>query len=140
MAGKVVGRVAVGIVCFWGFALITLFFFYSVSPWTDPNEIPFFHSRLLDSALFGMAGLTSLFVIARLIQGRRWAWWTAFVVSIFTLGWGVFFFYSSLHPQTDFARSESGFGLGVSMILMTPSAMCTVLLALPCVRRRLTPS
>jgi drug/metabolite transporter (DMT)-like permease len=140
MAGNVGGRVAVGIVCCWGFALTALSFFYAVGPWTDPKEIPVFHSRLLDTALFGMAGLISLFVIARLIQGRRWAWWTAFVVSILILGLGAFLFYSSLHARTDFERSESGSALGVSMILMTPAAMCSVLLALPGVRRRFTPS
>jgi hypothetical protein len=140
MTGNVGGRVGVGIVCCWGFALTALSFFYAVGPCSDPKEIPVFHSRLLDTALFGMAGLISLFVIAKLIQGRHWAWWTAFVVSILILGLGAFLFYSSLHARTDFERSESGFGLGVSMILMTPTAMCSVLLALPCVRRRFTPS
>ena len=140
MTGNVGGRVAVGIVCCWAFAFTVLSFFYAVGPWADPKEIPVFHSRLLDTALFGMAGLISLFVIAKLIQGRHWAWWTAFMVSILILGLGAFLFYSSLHARTDFERSESGFALGVSMILMTPTAMCSVLLALPCVRRRFTPS
>lgn len=131
-------RVAVGIVCCWGFALTALLVFYAASPWIDHREIPVFRSRPLDTVLFGAAGLTCLFVIARLIQGRRWAWWTAFAVSTVILGLGAFLLYSSLHAQTEFERSESGFGLGVSIILMTPTAMCSVLLALPCVRRTFT--
>jgi hypothetical protein len=140
MAENVGGRVAVGIVCCWGFALTALLLFYAVNPWIDHREVPIFHSRPSDTALFGATGLICLFVIARLIQGRRWAWWTAFAVSILVLGLGAFLFYSSLHAQTDFERSESGFGLGVSMILMTPTAICSILLVLPCVRRRFTPS
>ena len=139
MAGNVGGRVAVGIVCCWGFALTALLFFYAVNPWIDHRVIPVFHSLSSNTVLFGAAGLICLFVFARLIQGRRWAWWTAFAVSILILGLGAFLFYSSLHARTDFERSESGFGLGLSMILMTPTAMCSVLLALPCVRRRFMP-
>ena len=130
-------RAAVGIVGFWGFALTALLLFYAASPWIDHRAIPVFRSRVLDTVLFGVVGLICLFVIARLIQARRWAWWTAFAVSTVILGLGAFLFYSSLHAQTEFERSESGFGLGVSIILMAPSAMCSVLLALPCVRRTL---
>ena len=140
MARRVGERVAVGIVCCWGFAFAALLFFYAVGPWTDHQVIPFFGSRLLDTMLFGTAGLICVFVIARLIQGRRWAWWTAFAVSILMLGFGAFLLYSSLHAQTDFERSESGFGIGISIILLAPTVMCSVLLALPCVRRILVPS
>jgi len=133
-------RVAIGIVCCCGFAVAALLFLYAANPWIDHTEIPLFHSRASDTVLFGVAGLFCLFVIARLIQGRRWAWWTAFAVSTVVLGLGAFLLYSSLHAQTDFERSESGFGLGVSIILMIPTAICSVLLALPCVRRRFTAS
>lgn len=139
MAGKVAGRVAVGIVCCWGFALAALLFLYAVSPWIDHKEIPFFGSRASDTALFGAAELICVFVILRFIQGKRWAWWTAFAVSTLILGLGALLLYSSLHARTDFERSESGFGFGVSIILMTPSAICSALLALPCVRRRFAP-
>ena len=140
MIEKIVGKTALGIVCSCGFAFSALLLFYAVSPWTDPKVIPVFHSRLLGSVLFGAAVLICVFVIAQLIRGRRWAWWTAFAVSTLILGLGSFFLYSSLNARTDFERSESGFGLGVSIILMTPTAICSVLLALPCVRRRFAPS
>lgn len=130
------GRVAVGIVCCWGFSLAALLFFYAAGPWIDHGEIPVFHSRPLDTLLFGAAGLICILVIAKLVQGRRWAWWTAFAMSTVILGLGALLFYSSLRAQTDFERSESGFGIGVSIIAMTPAVMCCVLLALPCVRRR----
>lgn len=140
MVGNLGRRVAVGIVCCWGFAFAALLFFYALSPWIDHKEIPVFGSRLLDTVLFGAAGLICVFVIARLIQGKRWAWWAAFAVSTLILALGAFFFYASMHARTDFERSESGFGLGVSIILMAPTAICSVLLALPCVRRRFAPS
>ena len=140
MATNAGARLAVGIVCCCGFAFAALLFFCAVGPWTDHRAIPVFGSRPLDTLLFGTAGMICVFVIARLIQGRRWAWWTAFAVSILMLGFGAFLLYSSLHAQTDFERSESGFGLGISIILLAPTVMCSVLLALPCVRRRFAPS
>jgi hypothetical protein len=119
------------IVCCWGFALAALLFFYAASPWIEHRAIPLFHAGIADALLFGAAGLICLFVITRLIQGRRWAWWTALAVSTVVLALGALLLYSSLHAKTDFERSESGFGIGVSMILITPTAMCTALLVLP---------
>ena len=140
MAGKVAGRVAVGVVCFWGFVFAALLFVYAVNPWIDHKEIPVFSSRASDTALFGAAGLVCVFVILRFIQRRRWAWWTVLGVSTVIFGIGAFVLYSSLRARTDFERSESGFGIGVSTILMTPTAICGVLLSLPCVRRRFASS
>jgi hypothetical protein len=140
MIGKIVGKVALGIVCSCGFAFSALLLFYAVGPWTDPKAIPVFHSRLLDSALFGAAGLLCVFVIAQLIRGRRWAWWTAFAVSTLILGLGLFFLYSSLNARTDFERSESGFGIGISIILIMPTFVSSALLLLPSVRRMFLPS
>jgi len=136
MAGNVAGKVALGIVCCCGFALAALSFLYAVNPWIDHKEIPVFGSPPSDTVLFAAAGLICAFVTTRLIQGRRWAWWTAFVVSVVILGSGAFLLYSSLRPQNDFERSESGFGVGISIILTAPSFIASVLLALPCVRRR----
>ena len=110
-------KIAIGIVCCWGFALAGMLFFYAAGPWIEHRVIPSFHSRVADTLLFGAAGLICLFVITRLIQGRRWAWWTAFAVSTIILALGASLLYSSLHAKTDFERSESGFGIGVSMIL-----------------------
>jgi hypothetical protein len=133
-------KLAIGIVCCWGFALAALLFLYAASPWIDHRAIPSFHSRFADTLLFGTAGLICLFVIARLIQGRRWAWWTVFGVSTAIFALGAVLLYSSLHAKTEFERSESGFGVGVSLILMTPTTMSCVLLVLPFVRRRFIPS
>jgi hypothetical protein len=116
--------------------LAALLFLYAVNPWFDHKEIPVFGSRLSETALFGAAGMTCAFVTMRLIQGRRWAWWTAFAASVVILGLGAFLLYSSLHPQNDFERSESGFGVGISIILAVPSLITSVLLTLPCVRQR----
>jgi hypothetical protein len=129
-------KIAIGIVCFFGFALAASFFIYAVNPWIDQHEIPFLGSRTYDSLLFGAAGLLCAYVSIRLIHGRTWAWWTALAASILTLGFGGLHFVSALHPRDDFARSESGFGLGIGLILMTAGAIPSILLSLPAVRRR----
>ena len=49
MAGHLGRKVAVGIVCCWGFAFAALLFFYALSPWVDHREIPVFGSRSLDT-------------------------------------------------------------------------------------------
>ena len=135
-----VARIAIGVVCFFGLALAALLFFYAGSPWIEQREIPFFGSRFFDSALFGVAGLFCVFVDIRLLQGKAWAWWTTLAASTLTLAFGVLVFVSALHPRDDFARSESGFGLGISVILMTPAAIAGTLLILPPVRRRFVSS
>jgi hypothetical protein len=136
MAANITGRIALGIVCCCGFALAALLFFYAVSPWIDRKEIPVFGSGALDALLFGMAGLICSFVTMRLIQGRRWAWWTALTVSVLALGLGALLLATSLHPQNDFERSEFGFGVGTSIILTIPSLVTCALLLLPSVRHR----
>lgn len=136
MGMSAIAKVAVGVVCLFGFAFAALLFFGAVNPWIDQHEIPFFGSRVCDSALLGVAGLLCVYVSIRLIQAKTWAWWSALVVSVLTLGFGVFLFVAALHPRDDFARSESGFGLGMGFILMTVGAIPGVLLSLPSVRRR----
>lgn len=140
MVGSIIGKIALGIVCCCGLALAALLFFYAVGPSIDRKAIPVFGSAYLDTMLFGVAGVICVFVIARLFQGRRWAWWTSLTVSTLLLGFGAFVLYSSLHARTDFERSESGYGFGMSILLMTPATVCCVLLALPCVRRRFVTS
>ena len=128
---SVAGEIALGVVCCCGFALSALLLLYAGNPWIDHKAIPIFGSRLADTILFGAAGLICAFVTTRLIQCRRWAWWTAFGVSLLILGLGIFVCCSALNPHSDFARSESGFGIGISIILMTPSFISTLLLLLP---------
>jgi len=135
MKMSVAGRFAIGVVSCCGFAFAALLFVYAVSPWVDQKQIPFFGTPASDTVLFGTAGAFCALVNIRLLQRRRWAWWTAFSVSLLTLGFGMLVFFSALHPKNDFARSESGFGIGISLILVTPSLITSVLLALPSVRR-----
>jgi hypothetical protein len=133
---SMVARIAVGIVAAIGIALAVLFFFYALGPWTDARVIPMFGSRICDSVLFGAAGFLCIFVNIRFIQGRVWAWWTTLGASVLLLGLGLSTFYLALHPRDGFARSESGFAIGLSVILMIPAMVACVLLSLPPVRRR----
>jgi hypothetical protein len=128
-------RIAVGILAALGIALASLFFFCSGSPWAEAGLNPIFGSRILDSVLFGGAGVLCVFLSLRLFQGTVWAWWTTLAASILVLGFGLSIFYLSIHPRDDFARSEGGFGIGLSVILMVPATVTTVLLSLPPVRR-----
>jgi hypothetical protein len=136
LASNTAGRAAVGVVCIFGFVLVALLTFYAASPWLDHKEIPFFGSRLRDSALFAFAAAASMYVTVSLARGRLWAWWSALAVAVATLSVAIFFLFASLHPRDDFARSEGGFGLFVSFCLMIPGLISTALLALPPVRRR----
>ena len=140
MASSIGAKTARGAVCCCGFVLTALLLFYAAAPWLDPKEIPVFRSRLLDTVIFGVVALICGFVTGRLLQGRRWARRTALTASVVVLGLGVWMLYSVLHPQNEFARSESGFGIGLSIILIAPSFVSAALLALPCVRGRFEPS
>ncbi len=133
---SMLAKIAVGVVAAIGIALTVLFFFYAIVLWTEARAIPMFGSKIYDSAVFGAAGLLCIFVNLRLIQGRVWAWWTTLAASILALALGLSTFYLALHPRDDFARSESGFGLGLSVILMIPATVACVLLNLPPIRRR----
>jgi uncharacterized membrane protein YbjE (DUF340 family) len=129
-------RVAIVVVYLFGFAFAALLLFAAVNPWVDQHEIPFLGSRFYDGAVFGAASLLCVFVVVRLIQGKLWAWWTSFAAGLITIGFGVLLFVSALHPRDDFARSESGFGLGIGLILMTLGVIPSALLGLPPIRRK----
>ena len=133
-------KISIEIVAIIGMTLGALFLFQAVGPWIEAQTIPMFGSRIYDTALFGAAGLLWVFITLRLIQGKVWAWWTTLWANILALGLGLSIFYSALHPHDDFARSESGFGIGISIILMTPAIVACVLLSLPPVRRRFVSS
>jgi hypothetical protein len=135
-----VSQISISIVSCFGVTLGALLFFYAVSPWTDHKVIPLFGSRLSDTAIFGVIGLFCVFVTIQLLRSKRWAWWFAFVIAAITLGLAIIFLILVLHPRNDFERSESGFGLGISLCLLIPGAVSTILLSLPSVRRRFSSS
>lgn len=129
-------RIAIGVVCLFGFTLAALLFFYAANPWMERVEVPLFGSRIYDTALFSVIGLLCVLASIRLIQGRTWAWWTAFIVSLITFGLGAFLFVYALYPRDKFARSEGGFGLGIGIMLMIPGTISSILLNLSSVCRR----
>ncbi len=135
-----VSQISIGVVSCFGFTLGALLFFYAVSPWTDHKVIPFFGSRVWDTAIFGVVGLFCVFVTMQLLRSKCSAWWFAFAVATITLGLAIVFLILVLHPRNDFERSEGGFGLFVSLCLLIPGAISTILLSLPSVRRRISSS
>ena len=135
-----VSQISMAVVSCFGFTLGALLFFYAVSPWTDHKVIPFFGSGVCDTAIFGVIGLFCIFVTIQLLRSKCWAWWFAFAVATITLALATVFLIAVLHPRDDFERSESGFGLFISLCLLIPSAISTILLSLPSVRRRISSS
>jgi hypothetical protein len=129
-------KIAIGTLSFFGFAFAALLLFYAVNPWLERTEIPFFGSRIRDTAWFGITALVSVFATIRLIQGKRWAWWTAVAVTVVALALAILLIVSVLHPRDEFAASEGGFGFCLALILLIPSVLSGVLLNLPSVRRR----
>ena len=132
----IAGRFAVGVVSCFGFAFSLLLFFYAAGPWVDHSVIPTFGTRICDTAVFGLIGLSCIFVSIRLIQGKTWAWWVALLVGIVMLGMGGRLLLLALYPRDDFARSEGGYGLVLSLFFLLPGALSLILLCLPFVRRR----
>ena len=128
--------ILVGLVSLFGFAFAAILFFYSISPYVDRRVIPFSHSAIKDTLIFGSAGVCCLFVSIKLIAGRRWAWWTTVVFSALGLLGGIFLLWVTMHPRDDFARSEGGFGVFLSILTTVPSALCFGILNLPAVRKR----
>ena len=93
--GRMLTRIALGVVCFFGLTFAALLLFYAGSPWIEQRAIPFFGSRFYDSVLFGIAGLFFVYVNIRLIQGKAWAWWTALTANVLTLALAVLIFISA---------------------------------------------
>jgi hypothetical protein len=133
---KATGRIGIALASIFGFAFCGLLILYAVSPWLDQKEIPFFGSRFFDTAIFSTFGLASLFCNLQLLRGKSWAWWSALVVSALILSVALVLLVATLHPKDDFARSEGGFGLFISICLLVPGASTIVLLTLPSVRQR----
>jgi hypothetical protein len=134
--GTMPTRIALSVVCLSGLSFSALLLLYAVSPWIEHGAIPVSGSRFYDSALFGFTGLACVYVNIRLIQGKTWAWWTTLTANALILVLAVLVFISALNPRDDYGRSESGFGIGLSVLLATPAAIATLLLILPPVRRR----
>lgn len=129
-------RVAIGVVSLFGFALAAVLLMYALAPWLDRNVRPFSGSRLRYTVEFGLTAAVSIFATIRFIQGKKWAWWTAFFVTAVTLASAISLFYLVLHPRDEFAASEGGFGFGLAIMFLIPSVLSGVLLNLPSVRRR----
>ena len=130
-----IGRIAVGLVSIFGFALSA--FFFSSAVWFTIAPIPFHFSgsKPSDIVIFLIAGLASLLVTIQLIRRKRWAWISYLVISGIVLSGALFLFVEELHSRDDF---EPGFGLFGSICILIPSALSMILLGLPSVRRRLT--
>ncbi len=136
MHSKVTGLVGTTVLCLFGLVLSALLLMYAASPWIDHNEIPFFGTRLRDTAIFSVLGSLNICILVGLARGKRWAWWFALFVAGLVLSMALFLVVASMHPRDDFARSEGGFGLFLSFCLLVPGAVSAVLLSLPAVRRR----
>jgi len=132
---SVPAKIALGIVCCCGFALTALLVLYAASPWVDHKAIPVFGSRLADTILFRAAALICAFVTTRLIQFRRWAWWTAIAVSLLILGLGNLCLLLSDASKERFRSVGEQSWNWHFIILMTPSFISAFILLLPGVRR-----
>ena len=130
------GQINIVVVSSLGLLLAAILFFYATAPWIEHGVIPFFGSRLGDTSMFGGSGLFCTFVAFQLFRSRRWAWWVAFVASLAMLILAMTLLFLFLHPRDEFARSEGGFGLFLSLFLMVPSAVSAILLSLPSTRQR----
>jgi hypothetical protein len=130
------GQINIVVVSSLGPLLVAILFFYAAVPWIEHGVIPFFGSRLCDTSMFGGIGLFCTFVVIQLFRSKRWAWWVAFVASLAMLALAMTTLFLFLHPRDEFARSEGGFGLFLSLVLMVPSAVSTLLLSLPSTRRQ----
>jgi hypothetical protein len=128
-------RVLVGLVTVVGLIFAAVLFFYAASPYIYVGVVPFFHSAVRDMVIFGLAGVCCLYVCARLMACRPWAWWATTLLSVLVLVTGLFLAWATIHPRDDFARSEGGFGFFLSILLTLPSAFCLSILNLPIVRR-----
>jgi hypothetical protein len=108
MQSKVAGLVGTTVVCIFGFVLCALFLMYAASPWIDHNQIPFFGSRLRDTAIFFILGASGISVTVGLARGRRWAWWSAFMVVVLVLSMAVFFSSQSSVPEMITLDQKAG--------------------------------
>lgn len=78
-------RVWLGSASLVGLILAAILFLYVMSPYVEHGVVPGFHSTSKDTVIFGATGVSCLFVCARLMAKRRWAWWVV-IISTSLLG------------------------------------------------------
>ena len=130
------GNAAIAAVCLFGIMFFSLLLFYAASPWLDGQAIPFFGSRLGDSAVFALAAAVTGYTTVCLARRKTWAWWLSLAIAVMTLSVALWLLFATLHPRDDFARSEGGFGFFISLCLAIPGLSSSALLVLPQTRRR----
>jgi hypothetical protein len=136
MYTSMIGRVGISVVACFGFALAALILFYAICPWMDHTIVPNFSSRSIDAITLGTVGLCCIFVTIQFVRGKRWAWVLAFTAALILFGLALYLLIAFLHPRDEFAISEGGFGLVLSVGLMLPTSISILLLNVPPVRNR----
>jgi hypothetical protein len=131
-----VARFATAVVGVIELLLTGLLAFYATDNWLERTARPFLGSKVADSLVFGLATLVMAVVIVNLLKGKKWSWWVSLLGSCVFLCLGLLMLWLTLNPRDAFARSEGGFGVFVTGLLLFPSLLSVVLLNLPTTRRR----
>ncbi|MBS1798897.1 MAG: hypothetical protein JSS95_03635 [Acidobacteria bacterium] len=130
-------RLSIGLVTTLEFfigVLFALWSLYGVSAFFASLARRHFGEAILSVLLFLAAAFVSLLCFSAgvgLIRRSQRARFSSLVQGFFVGGLGLVCLWSATHPTDEYSRSESGFGVGLALVVLVVSFLWVVLLNLP---------
>jgi len=128
------GRVASWIVGIMGVIATAVFAVFAAAPWLNHVRPLITKLQLEECILNGSLTLVTGLASWGIFAHRLWGWWITVAFCLLLLGFDGWLFWSATHQHNPYEHSESGFGVGLCLIVFGPPAFAMVLLMLKSTR------